>query len=329
MTLLRPMLPIVACTLLAAQAARAQEGGPAWFGPQLGQARLQADYDVTAYFNEPVARQRTDMQMIQHDLRFSFPLRQSEQDEWTFRTSVKALDIDTDARLPRTWSRFPGELWDVRLGTTYRTRLDNGWIAGGSLTVGSPSDRPFASLHEMRVAGTGFVRIPHGETHAWLLFLNYANDREFLSGVPLPGVAYNYRPSDKLNIVAGVPMTMVRWEPLDRLSLEASYFIPRTVHAQVGYRLVEQLKLYAGFDWSDQRFFRHDRRDHDDRLFYYEKRVALGARWDITENVWLDLAGGWTFDRFWFEGEDYGDRGRRRLNLDDGPMLKLQLGLRM
>jgi len=324
----RSAIGVVAVVLVGCVAS-AQERSASWWSPRVGEAKPAIDYSLTSHFNEPVAQQRTKMHMVQHDFRFSFPLSQSEHHEWTLQTNLKALDLDSDARLPDTCDLFPGELWDVRFGTTYRHLFDNGWMGGGNLTVGSPSDRPFASGEGILVAATGFLRVPHSERNAWLFFLNYSNNREFLPNVPVPGVAYHYRPDEHLSLLAGIPMTMIRWEPLDKLALEASYFIPRTVHAQVGYDLLEPLRVYAGFDWTNQRFFRHDRPDDDDRLCYYEKRVALGTRWDIRDNVWLDVAGGWAFDRFWFEGEDYGDRGDNRLGLSDGPFVKLQLGLRL
>ena len=301
----------------------------AWLSPELGNAKLATSYSFTTFFNEPVARQGTKMGMMQHSFRLSFPLTQDEQREWTMQTRFGVMDIDTDSRLPDTRERFPGELWDVRVGTTYRQRLANGWIGGGNLTIGSPSDRPFASGDEILVNATGFLIVPESQRSSWMFFLNYANNRDFLRNIPLPGVVYDYRPDERLRMLAGVPASMVRWTPTERLALEASYFIPRTVHARVSYDLVEALQLYAGFDWSNQRYFRHDRRDDDDRLFYYEKQVAIGARCDIHQNVWLDLSGGWAFDRFWFEGEDYGDRGDNRLGLSDGPMVKFQLGLHL
>ena len=319
----------LAVLILIARSTPAQDNPSVWMSSQLGQVKLQTDYHFTTSFNEPVARQRRKMHMMQHNFRFAFPLKQSDRYEWTLRTSVRALDLDTNARLPDTWDRFPSELWDVRLGTSYRHKFDNDWIAGGDLTIGSPSDRPFASGDEIAVSASGFLRIPHGERNAWLFLANYANNREFLPHVPIPGIAYHCNPSDQLSVLAGVPFTVVNWEPLDRLTLEASYLIPRRVHTQISYELIEALKLYAGFDWTSQRYYRHDRRDDDDRLSYYEKRVALGVHWDVRENIWLDLAGGWAFDRFWFEGEDYGDRGDNRLDLSDGPFVKFHIGFRI
>lgn len=319
----------LAAALLVPLSATAQDAGYAWWSPQLGEARPQAEYRFTGSFNEPVARQRTKMHMAQHDLQFSFPLFQDEDREWTFQTALRGLDIDSAARLPDSCDLFPGELWDVRLGTTYRHRFTNGWIGGGNLTFGSPSDRPFASGDEILVSASGFLRMPVSEASAWLFLLNYSNNREFLPDIPIPGVAYHYQPDERLNLLAGLPLSSVRWKPLERLTLDALYLVPRTLRAQVGYDLLETLQLYAGYDWANQQYFRHDRRDNDDRLSYYEQRVSLGARWKIRENLALDLAGGWAFDRFWFEGEDYGDRGENRLDLSDGPFVRLQLELRL
>ena len=39
---------------------------------------------------------------------------------------------------------------------------------------------------------------------------------------------------------------------------------------------------------------------------------------NLTEDLTLDLSAGWAFDRMWFEGEDFDERGQNRLDLDDG-----------
>jgi hypothetical protein len=223
--------------------------------------------------------------------------------------------------------QLPGELWDVSLGAGYRHKFDNDWVAGAQFAFGSASDRPFASGEEITVTANGFLRIPAGETDGWVFLLNYSNNREFLPNVPIPGIAYDWDPGETVRALLGIPLTSVRWEPLDRLTLEGFYFIPRTIRAKVGYQLLDPLQLYATFAWDNDRFFRADRDDDDDRLFFYEKRVMGGVRWDITEDVWLDLAGGYVFDRFFFEAEEYDDRHGHKLEIDDGPVLRLQLGL--
>ncbi len=319
-------LMTAAAIMLITSFASAQDRYDFQLSPNLGNAKQETEYAVTSSFDEHIAHQGAEMRMTEHKFRLSFPLKQDENNEWLLHTGLTAIEVDSNARFPDTWRKFPDRLWDIRLGTTYRHRFDNGWIGGGNITIASPSDRPFAGHEEVMVAATGFLRIPDGERNSWYFFLNYAKDREFASNIPLPGVAYNYRPNEQLDLLAGLPMSRVEWKPIDKLTMQASYFVPRNISAKVGYDIFESMQLYTRFDWFNKRFFHHDRQDDDDRLIYYEKRVVLGLHWDIQENIYMDLFGGWAFDRFWYEGEDYGDRGDNRLDMADGPIVKLQLG---
>lgn len=317
----------VACVVALTVAAAGQDFGE-WFGAPVGRLSPRATVGARGYLQQDVDGQDAEMCWVDHRLAASIPLSQGETYDWSVFTGVRALDFHTGATLPDAGERFPGELWDVRFGTASRTVLDNGWTLGGRLQVGSPSDHPFASLDEVVLSADAFLRVPWRESLSWIFLLNVSTNREFLPCVPIPGVALAYEPSEQLRLLAGVPLSSVHWEPLDRLELDASYLLLRNVHAQVGYRIAEGVKVYGGFDWDNDVFLRHDRRDEDDRLFHYEKRLTAGVRWDITRNVFLDGGTGWAFDRFWFEGEDYGDRGERRLGLDDGPFVFTQLGIR-
>lgn len=292
-----------------------------WISPQMGKLKLDARYDTDSYFNTNVSKNRSRLHMTEHDLRIDLPLWQDDRQELALNTRVGITHFDGELTFPDTWDHFPDELYELWLGATYRRLLDNGWIVGGNLTIGSPSDKPFASLEEVAVIATGFLRIPDGERNAWLFMLNYANNREFCRHVPIPGVAYLHHPDEALRLLLGVPYSSVAWRPFDPLQLEASYMIPRGVHAQASYDLIESLTLYTGFDWRNERWFRHDRKDDDDRLFYYEKRVKVGIDWQIAEGIAVDIGGGYAFDRFFFEAERYDGRNHNRLNLSDGPFL--------
>ncbi len=310
---------------LAAGTAFGQDAAGNWFSPRMGQLKLDARYDVDSYFNADVSDNLSRMHMTAHDLRLGIPLWQDDEQELSLNFGAGVTHFDSEVIFPDTRDAFPDELYDIRIGATYRRRLDNGWIAGGNLTVGSPSDKPFASIEEIAVSGTGFVRVPAGERNAWIFLLNYANNREFCPHVPLPGVAYLHSPNDQLRLMLGVPYSSVWYRPLERLLVEATYMIARNVHVEVSYDIAEPVRLYAGFDWRNDRWFRHDRPDDDDRLFYYEKRLKAGVVWSITDRISLDVGGGYAFDRFFFEGERYDDRDQNRLDLSDGPFLGAQV----
>ena len=106
-----------------------------------------------------------------------------------------------------------------------------------------------------------------------------------------------------------------------------NYFALRKVHAQVTYEMMKPVSLYTRFDWDNDRFFLADRFDDDDRLFFYEKRIGGGVKIELARNVYLDLSGGFAFDRFFFEGEDYDDRNDNRIELDDGPFAAIRIGV--
>lgn len=324
----------VVAIMLANVAVAQEDEMRRWVSDEFGDAQFSARYGTFAYFDQPVDNQRTDFHMVKHELDVSWPLYQDEQREWTMILDLDAIDSDTGAVLvdddfPWDVDPFPAELYNIQLGTGYRQKLDNGWSAGGVLLVGSPSDKPFASGDEITVNATAYLRIPDGERNAWLFFLNYFNNREFLPNVPIPGVGYQYNPTPQFEALIGIPFAQFYWQPMPKLSLTGRYLVPRQIDLQAAYELLEPLEVYVGYQWDNDRFLRSDREDDDERLFYYDQRVLAGVKWDINESTWVDFSGGWAFDRFWFEGEGYDERDHSRIEIDDGPFVRLQLGLQL
>ena len=79
----------------------------------------------------------------------------------------------------------------INLGLRYNRQLDNGWIAGGGVSIGSASDHPFAGIHEIYVGLNAMLRIPQGEHNAWIFTLMYSPIDELTSrcrGSPLAGI---------------------------------------------------------------------------------------------------------------------------------------------
>jgi hypothetical protein len=267
--------------------------------------------------------------MVQHRVALFTPLWQDPTDELTFGASVRFEDFDTRAHMPGLSDRFPTELWDIRLTPTYRHRFENGWIGGVSVTVGSASDEPFNSIHEIVARGFAFLRVPQGERNAWIYSLSYSNFQETLGfNVPIPGIAYLYSPSEKFTALIGFPFSSIEARPIDKLTIQLSYLPLREVHARVTYELFRPLRIYAGFDWDNEFHLRANRGDKDDRLFYYDKTVRLGVRFDL-RHVGFEVAGGYTFDRFYFEGESYSDRRHgNRIEVDDGPFAVARISVR-
>jgi hypothetical protein len=316
----------LAVALVAATPALAAAQLEALLNPKLGELAARSDYRLTFYPEQRVAGQPTTLELLEHRVSFFVPVVQTSRDELALSASARLEDYDTRAVLPRTGERWPTELWDVKAGPAYRHAFDNGWIGGAVLSIGSASDKPFASGDELIVQGSAFLRVPRGERDAWLFMLNYSNVSEF-GGIPLPGLAYIYSPSEEFTAIIGLPFASVEYKPVDKLTLQATYQALRKVRLRATYEVFRPLRVWVGFDWDHDMYLRADRRDTDDRLFYYEKRWSGGARFDL-RHVGFELSGGYAFDRFFFEGDGYSDRHRNRFDVHAGPFVVGRISVR-
>jgi hypothetical protein len=291
---------------------------------------LRGQYSFTYYPNQPVERQSTGFRLLEHNGRISIPVYQDSRNEWTLSGEAGVQEIDTQAILPSTAERFPDELWVFEVGGAYRHKFDNGWTGGISLNVGSASDKPFHTINEAYVHALALLRVPQGLRNAWLFSLIYESDTDFiddLPNIPIPGIAYHWVPSDRFNLVIGVPFSSIEYKPIEKLTLEAQYFPVRHVRARVTYELFRPLRLYVGFDWDNDHWLRAERRHNADRFFYYEKRFTGGLRFDL-RHVGVVLSGGYAFDRFYFEGQGYSDRDFNRVDIESGPFVNARLNIR-
>ena len=307
--------------------AHAQAELAQFLNPEFGKPMGRADLRYTLFPDRDVENQPTDFGYEQYNFTLVAPLAQDTRNEWALSARGRYQDFSTRATFNGSGTRFPDELWDVRVGASYRHKFDNDWIGAVSLTVGSNSDKPFHSEDELVVQGIAFVRVPHRENNAWIFSLLYTNDSEFAGGIPVPGIAYQWVPSKTFNAVIGVPFTSVEWKPHEDVTLEAQYFPVRQVRARATWRIFRPLRAYVGFDWDNERYRLADRPDEDKRLFYYEKRLTAGARFDL-KHVGVEVYGGYVFDRFYFLGESYSDRRKDRFDVEAGPFVGVRVGFR-
>jgi hypothetical protein len=308
--------------------AHAQEEFLNLFAPELGKLLIRSDYRITWFPDQPVAGQPAELGLFQQDFSLSVPLRQSATDEWYASLRIRNQEFATGAVFPDTGEPFPDELWNIRIGTGYRHRFESGWIGALDVTVGSPSDKPFASLDEMDINATVVLRVPARDRDAWLFFLNYGSNREFLPGIPIPGFGYSYRPSDQFSAVVTTGVLSLEYRPIETLTLTASYVAVRTVDVRLTYQVFRPVRLWVGFDWTNERSLLAGRSNPDDRLFYYEKRIRAGAIIGLARQLFIDADVGYSFDRFYFQGEGYSDRDRNRIDVGSGPFVQVRVGAR-
>jgi hypothetical protein len=299
-----------------------------WLNPNVGQLLYHADYRVTWFPDESVAGQGTRLGYVQQDFLTQIPICQDSCNEWSATARVRAELFHTGAILPDTRQPFPNDLWNIGLGTAYRHLFDNGYIGGLNVSVGSASDKPFSTINEMSLAATAFVRVPQGEHNAWLFTLNFSSNSEVLSGIPIPGVAYLWVPSEWFQATIGFPFASVVYRPCDDLTLLFTYALLRTVHVRAVYRMAPAWRVYGSFDMENENYFLAERFDERSRFFYYDSRLSAGVQWNVCKEIFLDLSGGYVFDRYYFEGRSIRDSHFNRVNVGDGPFVMLNAGVK-
>lgn len=325
------LLRLLCLPLLAALASPALAGPmdiSSWLSGDLGRMKPSVSYGNEFHPSEKVVGQGSEVGYTQYEVRAATPLWQSSSQELALMGNMRYEDMDTNAKLPSGKS-LPAELWDMGVSMSYRRALDNGYMLGGSLRLGSASDKPFHSDSENTYGGTAFVRMPSGQHDAWIFLANFDLHRELLPGLPvIPGVGYLYSPSNQFRLLLGAPFSSLSLRPTSDLDFSVSYAMIRTLRARLTYRLAEPLKVYTGFEMFHQGYYLADRDHTENQLFLYQKRALAGVTYALGHGLVLDVSGGWSFDRFFFQGENYGDRDKDRIDLDDGAYFAGQLGYR-
>jgi hypothetical protein len=298
-----------------------------FLNPVVGHAPLRTEYRAIWLPSQPVGGQPTNLGYVQQDVSVSFPLWQcGDTDEWLASASVRSEVFHTHAMLLDTRQPFPDDLWNIRFGTTYRHLFENGWIAGGTLSVGSASDQPFHGINEMTAGVHAFLRVPQGEHNAWLFSLSYSPVSEL--PFPIPGVAYVWQPSENFRANLGLPF-QVMWRPIDDLTLDLSYMLLTTVHARATYRLCRPVRVYVAYASENEAYLLADRVSSNDRFFNVDQRLTAGVQVHISPRTSLDFSSGYVFDHHFFEGKNITNGTHfNRVDVDSGPFLAVQLQVR-
>jgi hypothetical protein len=292
-------------------------GGPSR-GPQL-------HFQSSWFPNAPVAGQNTNFQIFGEDFSVSAPVWFDQPNILSITARVRDRSIETDALLPDTGRPYPSELWDVGVGLMYIRLLNDGWVTGGGVNVGSASDHPFATSREWNVGMNAFLRVPQGEHNAWLFGLMYSPTGELQ--FPIPMVSFSWQPSPQFHANIGLPFS-VMYRPTEQWRFEASYMPIHTIHTKASYHFTEPFSAFAAYDWADEAYSLEDRVSYNERLFLYDQRVSGGLEYKITPAAKVDLIGGYSFSRFSFEGTSWDTSGVNRINLGNVPFVMLRLDYR-
>lgn len=256
------------------------------------------------------------------------PVYSNGRDTVVVTSHLDEMNVNTNAILPTTNQPFPGQLYNVAIGTNIFHQFDNGNVGGLVLDVGSASDVPFHSTSEILASGTAFLLIPRDDHSAWFVGVNASTNSQVLYGLPIPGGGYFYNPSENFQAIFGFPFSVISWKPARDWQLQYVYAFLTTMHARAVYQPTNNWQLYAGFDWTNENWRRVDRPQSADHFFYYEKRLSAGYLWWFRPNVGFELSGGWAFDRYFTEIDGFQLVGNNTVRIGAGPFVSAQFDVR-
>jgi hypothetical protein len=151
-----------------------------------------------------------------------------------------------------------------------------------------------------------------------LLFINWANDRPFLNGIPLPGFSYGFRLSPRWGITLGFPHFGVWAEPLNWLALRVSSELLYQLDARLTVKGGRVTDLFLSAVSRQEVYRRHGRSEGSEQLVYNDLTYSAGLT-KKTGPLLLELAGGYGLNRFYAETANfYRDRRAGALHLANG-----------
>jgi hypothetical protein len=233
----------------------------------------------------------------------------AEQDTYSVNAGFSELQVNDKLPIP-PWSGHrgflvPRTLESISVGGAWNRHLKNDDDFGLSLGIGSESDQPFYGIRETSIHLTALYHLPLSTRSNWTFFLNYSNNRTFANGVPLPGAMYSYvDPEKRIMLMAGFPLIFISYGITDRWDVRGSYFIPKSISLETGYKIVPPaLRAYGRFEIQQKSFLRETREDLTEQLFFERDKLSLGLQLPLRADLVADISTGYEYDRSFYESE--------------------------
>jgi hypothetical protein len=218
----------------------------------------------------------------------SAPLWTRESQQASLQLKGHRFTLDRDLRLPGGL-RVPQELGAAELGFGWKGTRASGDGVGIQASLSSSGRRLLRSDAERAVNLTASYELKGGGEAGdhWLFFLNYADNRSFWNGIPLPGAAYVLtRP--QLRAVLGLPFVFLFWMPQPVWTWTAA-ISPFFVNLEGAYRWAF-LQFYAGYAWTPRSYPVLADAEAEERLILDRQDLNLGLRYAWSRQGSLSLS---------------------------------------
>lgn len=286
---------------------------------------LKASYELRQLETEAVKQSDDKVELRQHAIDASIPLNNLSDKRWKLLLENRLDEVESNARFP-DGRRLPRKLWDLKAGLSHLRQLEEERTVAGSFEIGSTSDQPFSAFRDTTFQGSAVYKVPTEAEAGWLFAVQWSNTRNFANYIPIPGIAYYFRPADSLRLALGVPFFVVFWSPFDKAVVNMSYFPLNVGQVRFSYFVFGPAQAYAQVKYQTKNYFLEGRQKKEERLFYEEAVAQVGFSMPLERNLLVDASAGLSFDRKYFFGEGTRDKKDGQLiRPDKGPFASLRL----
>jgi len=279
----------------------------------------QPGYNATWYPSQSVSGQSANLGLVRQGLNVGAPIWKEGGDMVLATVGIRNTLFSGGTILPETGRDFPDQLWNVNVGLNAKHRFDNGWTGMLFASFGSASDKPFHSVRELTGNLGGFLRIPAAnERDNWLVGAFYMFNSQV--NFPIPILAYGWNPSERLQVNIGLPFS-VNWKPSDEWTLAFSYVPLLNINSRLTYAFDPCLRFFGGYEYLTETYLLAGRTDTNDQFFSIEQRLITGVQWDVWKGASVEVNGGYSFGRYYGEGDNQFSSLRDKVDIGSGPFL--------
>jgi hypothetical protein len=221
---------------------------------------------------------------------------------------------------------LPDELTDQSAAVGFGIAKFDGWELGATVGGGYAGNNPYGDSNGFYSTANLIASRRFSETETLQVLLNYDGNRAIFPDVPLPGIAYTREVSETFSYTLGVPYSSITWRPIEPARIKVTYSFPYTFDVVGEYEVVENVTGFAGFH-NDFNGFHVDGADGDRRIFFQQRRVEAGARWEPCEMFGVELAGGYSFDQEFNTGWDARDLNNP-IEVSNAPYVRLGIDVK-
>ena len=167
--------------------------------------------------------------------------------------------------------------------------------------IGSQSDKPFHSRHELLFMVSASRQIRQSGSHSFSAAIFMMNTTYRGYYIPIPFVSYNYR-DETLTAAVGAP-SLIFWKLSKDLTFSFTYFPIIRFETALLWRPIGPVTIGPELSFIEDRYFIADRPDKEQKLYRRYLSAAIIAKTYISSFAGVSLKAGyipysaWTYSR--------------------------------